>query len=332
MQVRWRGLELPARVEKDPKSATDTFGRFMAEPFVRGFGTTVGNSLRRILLSSIEGAAVTKVTIQGVSHPFETMDGVLQDVTDILLNMKNLVVSMEGDGPMEMKLSAEGLGDITAELIECDSSITIHNPELVIATLTAARDFEATLTVERGRGYRPASEYYESGEEQVVGEIPIDAIFSPVTRVRFRTEAARVGQRTDYDKLVLDIWTNGTVAPEMAMVEGAKILRKHLNPFVMYDEAGEEVVSSEVMKTTEEDMETYRKLQQPLADLDLSVRSSNCLESAQIRTVAELVQKSEDELLTLRAFGRTSLTEIEKKLTEMDLSLGMSVPEAFRID
>ena len=331
MQVRWRGLELPARVEKDPKSATDTFGRFTAEPFVRGFGTTIGNSLRRILLSSIEGAAVTKVSIQGVSHPFETMDGVLQDVTDILLNMKNLVVSMQGDGPMEMKLSAEGLGDITAELMECDPSITIHNPELVIATLTAARDFEATLTVERGRGYRPASEYYETNEDQVIGEIPIDAIFSPVTRVRFRTESARVGQRTDYDKLVLDIWTNGTIAPEMAMVEGAKILRKHLNPFVMYDEAGEEVVSSEVMKTTEEDMETYRKLQQSMADLDLSVRSSNCLESAQIRTVAELVQKSEDELLSLRAFGRTSLREIEKKLEEMGLSLGMAVPEAFRI-
>ncbi|MBQ71969.1 MAG: DNA-directed RNA polymerase subunit alpha [Planctomycetaceae bacterium] len=331
MQVRWRGLELPARVEKDPKSATDTFGRFTAEPFVRGFGTTVGNSLRRILLSSIEGAAVTKVSIQGVSHPFETMDGVLQDVTDILLNMKNLVVSMQGDGPMEMKLSAEGLGDITAELMECDPSITIHNPELVIATLTAARDFEATLTVERGRGYRPASEYYETNEDQVIGEIPIDAIFSPVTRVRFRTESARVGQRTDYDKLVLDIWTNGTIAPEMAMVEGAKILRKHLNPFVMYDEAGEEVVSSEVMKTTEEDMETYRKLQQSMADLDLSVRSSNCLESAQIRTVAELVQKSEDELLSLRAFGRTSLHEIEKKLEELGLALGMPVPEAFRI-
>ena len=331
MQVRWRGLELPARVEKDPKSATDTFGRFTAEPFVRGFGTTVGNSLRRILLSSIEGAAVTKVSIQGVSHPFETMEGVLQDVTDILLNIKNLVVSMQGDGPMEMKLSAEGLGDITAELMECDPSITIHNPELVIATLTAARDFEATLTVERGRGYRPASEYYETNEDQVIGEIPIDAIFSPVTRVRFRTESARVGQRTDYDKLVLDIWTNGTIAPEMAMVEGAKILRKHLNPFVMYDEAGEDVVSSEVMKTTEEDMETYRKLQQSMADLDLSVRSSNCLESAQIRTVAELVQKSEDELLSLRAFGRTSLREIEKKLEEMGLSLGMAVPEAFRI-
>ena len=331
MQVRWRGLELPARVDKDPKSATDSFGRFTAEPFVRGFGTTVGNSLRRILLSSIEGAAVTKVSIQGVSHPFETMDGVLQDVTDILLNLKNLVVSMQGDGPVEMKVSAEGLGDITAELIECDPSITIHNPELVLATLTADRDFEATLTVERGRGYRPASEYYESTEDQVIGEIPIDAIFSPVTRVRYRTESARVGQRTDYDKLVLDIWTNGTVSPEMAMIEGAKILRKHLNPFIMYEEAGEEVVSSEVMKTTEEDMEVYRKLQQPLADLDLSVRSSNCLESAQIRTVAELVQKSEDELLSLRAFGRTSLREIEKKLEELGFSLGMAVPEAFRI-
>ncbi|MEE2895344.1 MAG: DNA-directed RNA polymerase subunit alpha [Planctomycetota bacterium] len=331
MQVRWRGLELPARVDKDPKSATDSFGRFTAEPFVRGFGTTVGNSLRRILLSSIEGAAVTKVSIQGVSHPFETMEGVLQDVTDILLNLKNLVVSMQGDGPVEMKVSAEGLGDITAELIECDPSITIHNPELVLATLTADRDFEATLTVERGRGYRPASEYYESTEDQVIGEIPIDAIFSPVTRVRYRTESARVGQRTDYDKLVLDIWTNGTVSPEMAMIEGAKILRKHLNPFIMYEEAGEEVVSSEVMKTTEEDMEVYRKLQQPLADLDLSVRSSNCLESAQIRTVAELVQKSEDELLSLRAFGRTSLREIEKKLEELGFTLGMAVPEAFRI-
>ena len=330
MQVRWRGLELPARVEKDPKSATDTFGRFTAEPFVRGFGTTVGNSLRRILLSSIEGAAVTKVTIQGVSHPFETMDGVLQDVTDILLNIKNLVVSMHGDGPIEMKLSAEGLGDITAELLECDSSVTIHNPELVIATLTADRDFEATLTVEQGRGYRPASEYYETSEEQLIGEIPIDAIFSPVTRVRFRTEAARVGQRTDYDKLVLDIWTDGTRSPEMAMIEGAKILRKHLNPFVMYDDAGDDIVSTEVVKATEEDMEIYRKLQQSISDLDLSVRSNNCLESAQIRTVSELVQKSEDELLTLRAFGRTSLREIEKKLEELDLALGMPVPEAFR--
>jgi DNA-directed RNA polymerase subunit alpha len=331
MQVRWRGLELPARVEKDIKSATDNFGRFTAEPFVRGMGTTIGNSLRRILLSTIEGAAVTKVSIKGVSHEFDTMEGVLQDVTDIILNVKNLVVSMTGDGPKTMKLSAEGPGDVTAELIECDTSITVHNPELVVATLTGAVDFEAEFTVETGRGYRPASEYYENGEEQVIGEIPIDAIFSPVQRVRFRTEDARVGQRTDYDNLILDIWTNGTVSPEMAMVEAAKILRKHLNPFIMYEEAGESTISSEVMETTAEDMEINRKLQQGTSDMDLSVRASNCLESAQIRTVAELVQKSEEELLTLRAFGRTSLREVEKKLEEMGLALGMQVPEAFRI-
>ena len=331
MQVRWRGLELPARVDKDASSATDTFGRFTAEPFVRGFGTTVGNSLRRILLSSIEGAAVTKVSIKGVTHEFETMEGVLQDVTDIILNIKNLVVSMTDEGPKTMRLAVDGPGDVTAEHIECDTSITVHNPELVIATLTGSVDFEAEFTVETGRGYRPASEYYESGEDQVIGEIPIDAIFSPVTRVRYRTEAARVGQRTDYDKLVLDIWTNGTVSPEMAMVEGAKILRKHLNPFVMFDESGESVVSTEVMQTTAEDMEVFRKLQQSIADLDLSVRASNCLESAQIRTVAELVQKTEDELLGLRAFGRTSLREVEKKLEEMELALGMPVPDSFRI-
>ena len=330
MQVRWRGLELPARVEKDPASATETFGRFTAEPFVRGFGTTVGNSLRRILLSSIEGAAVTRISIKGVTHEFQTIEGVLQDVTDIILNVKNLVVSMTDDGPKTMRLSAEGPGDVTAELLECDTSITVHNPELVVATLTAPIDFEAEFTVERGRGYRPASEAYSEEEEQVIGEIPIDALFSPVTRCRFRTEAARVGQRTDYDKLVLDVWTNGTVVPEMALVEGAKILRKHLNPFVMFEEAGEEVLSTEVIQTTAEDMEVHRKLQQSLADLDLSVRSSNCLDSAQIRTVAELVQKSEDELLSLRAFGRTSLREIEMKLEELGLALGMQVPEAFR--
>ena len=331
MHVRWRGLELPARVENDKELGSSTFGRFVAEPFERGFGTTVGNSLRRILLSSIEGTAITKIRIGGVPHEFSTMPGVMEDVTDIILNIKGIIVSMDADDARTMKVDVKGPGAITAEMIEADTAITIHNPQHVIATLTSEVDFSIEFTVERGRGYMPASEQYNTNEEQVIGEIPIDAIFSPVTRVRFRTESARVGQRTDYDKLVLDIWTNGTIAPEMAMVEGAKILRKHLNPFVMYDEAGEEVVSSEVMKTTEEDMETYRKLQQSMADLDLSVRSSNCLESAQIRTVAELVQKSEDELLSLRAFGRTSLHEIEKKLEELGLALGMPVPEAFRI-
>jgi DNA-directed RNA polymerase subunit alpha len=330
MQVRWRGLELPAAVINDPKSSTPTFGRFTAEPFERGFGTTVGNSLRRILLSSIEGTAVTKIKIKGVDHEFSSMKGVLQDVTDIILNVKGLIVSMDDPGPKTMRLTAEGPGDVTAELIEADTSVTIHSPDLVVATLTEAIDFEMELTVERGRGYRPAAEYYQSGEEQEIGEIPIDAIFSPVQRVRFRTEDTRVGQRTNYDRLLLDIWTDSTVTPEMSLVEAAKILRKHLNPFVQFDEAGAEVVSTEVSSQTEADMELVRKLQMPLADLDLSVRAGNCLESAQVRTVGELVQRSEEELLTLRAFGKTSLREVYKKLDELSLELDMNLPEAFQ--
>lgn len=329
MQVRWKGLELPAAVINEPKSSTATFGRFIAEPFERGFGTTIGNSLRRILLSCIEGTAVTKIKIGGVSHEFTTVPGVLQDVTDIILNAKGLIVSMDEPGPRTMRLAAEGPGDVTAELIEADTSITVHNPEMVMATLTESIDFEMEFTVERGRGYRPASDQYQNGEEQVIGEIPIDAIFSPVQRVRFRTEDTRVGQRTNYDRLVLDIWTDGTVSPEMAMVESAKILRKHLNPFVQFADAGSDVVSTEVSSQTEADMEHMRKLQMPIADLDLSVRAGNCLESAQIKTVGELVQLSEEELLGLRAFGKTSLREVFKKLEDIGLKLDSPVPETF---
>ena len=203
------------------------------------------------------------------------------------------------------------------------------HPELVVATLTEPIDFEMEFTVERGRGYRPAAEQYQDTDEQVIGEIPIDAIFSPVQRVRFRTEDTRVGQRTNYDRLLLDIWTDGTVTPEMSLVEAAKILRKHLNPFVQFAEAGTEVVSTEVSTQTEADMEMIRKLQMPIADLDLSVRAGNCLESAQIRTVGELVQKTEEELLGLRAFGKTSLREVDKKLEDIELQLGMPVPDGF---
>ncbi|MFM8641924.1 MAG: DNA-directed RNA polymerase subunit alpha, partial [Phycisphaerales bacterium] len=244
MHIRWRGLELPYRVTKDERSATPTFGRFTAEPFERGFGTTVGNSLRRVLLSSLEGAAVTRVKIAGVSHEFSTMPGVLEDVTDVILNIKGLVVSMdlETDEPKTMRLMAEGPGEVTAELIEADPSITIHNPDKLVATLTDKRDFAVEFTVRRGRGYLPASEQNKGEEEQVLGEIAVDAIFSPVQRVRFRVEDTRVGQRTNYDRLVMDVWTNGTVSPDMAMVEAAKILRKHLNPFVQYDAVGNEVV------------------------------------------------------------------------------------------
>ncbi len=327
MHLRWRGLDLPANVIPDPKSRSNTFSRFIAEPFEPGFGTTIGNSLRRVLLSSIEGAAITKVKIKGVTHEFSTIPGVLEDVVDIILNIKGVIVAMEGDGPKTMRLSAEGPGDVTAELIECDASIQIINPDKVIATLTDKIDFDIEFTVEKGRGYMPASEQIARGGDQVIGEIPIDAIFSPVQRVRFSTEDTRVGQQTNYQKLILDVWTNGTITPDMALVESAKILRKHLNPFVQFDEIGDSLVSDEVADANAQDDEIIRKLRMPVSELDLSVRASNCLETAKIRTVGELVQRSEDDLLAVRSFGRTSLKEVKEELEKLGLHLGYPVPE-----
>jgi DNA-directed RNA polymerase subunit alpha len=331
MHIRWRGLELPYRLEKDERSATPTFGRFTAEPFERGFGTTIGNSLRRTLLSSLEGAAITKVKIAGVTHEFSTMPGVLEDVTDIILNIKGLIVSMdiECDEPKTMRLMAEGPGEVTADLIEADPAITIHDPDKIIATLTDKRDFAVEFTVQRGRGYMPATEQHKREEDQVLGEIAVDAIYSPVQRVRFRVEDTRVGQRTNYDRLIMDVWTNGTVSPDMAMVEAAKILRKHLNPFVQYDVVGNEVVPHEISQENDKDLELFKKLGMSLADLDLSVRAGNCLEGGKIRFVSDLVNKTENDLLELRAFGRTSLREVKKKLEDMGLNLGMPLPEGF---
>jgi DNA-directed RNA polymerase subunit alpha len=330
MHVRWRGLELPAQVRVDERSRSATFGRFTIEPFERGFGTTVGNSLRRILLSSIEGAAVTKVRIQGVQHEFSTLPGVLEDVVDIILNIKGMVVSLSGDEPRTMKVAATGPGEVTADLIEADTAVRIHNPDHVIATLTEEIDFEAELTVEKGRGYRPASEQYAKREEQVIGEIPVDALFSPVERVRYRIENTRIGQKTNYDRLVMDIWTDGTVTPENALVEAAKILRKHLNPFVQYFELGSDRISPEASAAASVDEELIKKLNMPIGDLQLTVRAGNCLDSARIRTVADLVQKTEPELLAVRSFGKTSLREVKRKLEEMQLTLGMKLPEGYQ--
>ncbi|MEM6553488.1 MAG: DNA-directed RNA polymerase subunit alpha, partial [Planctomycetota bacterium] len=208
MRIRWRGLELPHRVDPVEDTLSETYGKFVVEPFERGFGTTVGNSLRRILLSSLEGAAITGVKIKGAPHEFTSLEGVTEDVTDIILNVKNMVVSLEGDEPRTMRLEAQGPGDVTADLIEADTSVTIHNPEYVLATLTKAVDFDMEFTVEKGRGYVPASEHYETGEDQEVGVIPVDAIYSPVQRVRYKVEDTRVGQKTNYDKLTLEVWTN----------------------------------------------------------------------------------------------------------------------------
>ena len=328
MHVRWRGLELPAQVKSDDRSSTDTFGRFIVEPFERGFGTTVGNSLRRILLSSIQGAAVVSAKIEGVQHEFSTMPGVLEDVVDIVLNIKSLVISLESDEPKMMRLAATGPGEVTADLIEADTAVTIHNPDHVIATLTDEIDFECELKVATGRGYQPASEQYADREEEIIGEIAIDALFSPVQRVRYRVEDTRIGHKTNYDRLIMDIWTDGTMTPEMTLVEAAKILRKHLNPFVQYFELGIDQVSAEASAAASVDEELLRKLDMPIGELDLSVRAGNCLESADIRTVGELVNKDEPELLAVRSFGKTSLREVKRKLEEMGLNLGMTLPEA----
>ncbi|MCZ6850346.1 MAG: DNA-directed RNA polymerase subunit alpha [Phycisphaerales bacterium] len=327
MHVRWRGLELPAQVRVDDRSRTNTFGRFIVEPFERGFGTTVGNSLRRILLSSIQGAAVVSARIERVEHEFSTLPGVLEDVVDIILNLKGLVVSLDSDEPKTMRLAATGPGEVTADLIEADTAVTIHNPDHVIATLAEEVDFEAEMRVAKGRGYQPASEQYAQGEEQVIGEIAIDAVFSPVQRVRYRVEDTRVGQRTNFDRMIMDIWTDGTMSPETTLVEAAKILRKHLNPFVQYFELGVEQVSAEASAAASVDEELVRKLIMPISDLNLSVRAGNCLETADIRTIRELVQKDEGDLLAVRSFGKTSLREVKRKLEELGLSLGMRLPE-----
>ena len=329
MHIRWRGLELPARDEIEQRSKTDSFSRFIVEPFERGFGTTVGNSLRRILLSCIEGAAVTKVRIEGVEHDFSTRPGMLEDVTDVILNIKGLIVSLDADEPKIMRLAATGPGEVTADLIEADTAVTINNPEHIIATLTEEVDFEAELTVAKGRGYQPASEQYDEREDQAIGEIPIDAVFSPVLRVRYRVEDARIGQRTDYDKLIIDIWTDGTVSPEMTLVEAAKILRKHLNPFVQYYDLGSEQVSAAASAAASVDDELIRKLTMSVGEMELTVRAGNCLESARISTVSELVQKEEADLLAVRSFGKTSLREVKRKLEELGLSLGMQLPEGY---
>ncbi len=332
MRIRWRGLELPSRVVRDEQASTDTFAKFSAEPFERGFGTTVGNSLRRILLSSLEGAAVTHVRLKGAEHEFTSLTGVQEDVTDIILNVKSLVVKLDSDDTKEMRLHVKKAGPVTAGMIEADPSITIINKDLVIATLTEDVVFDMTLRVQKGRGYVTASENIgEENDEQELGLIAVDSIYSPVTRVRYATEDARVGQKTDYDRLILEVWTNGTLSPEMALVEAAKILRKHLNPFVQYFELGSDVASDDAVAALRDankaliDPDLRQKLNMTVQELDLSVRANNCLESARLQSVRDLVQKTDSDLLKVRSFGKTSLREVKRRLADMGLSLGMDL-------
>jgi DNA-directed RNA polymerase subunit alpha len=326
MHIRWRGLELPSIVTCDASTLTANFGKFVAEPFERGFGVTVGNCLRRILLSSLEGSAVTQLKIRGAQHEFSTIPGVLEDVTDIVLNVKSLIVKNHSELTKVIAVEKNSTGVITGADIQADPEVEIINRNHVLATLTDNVPFMMEMVVEKGRGYIPATEH--SAADHEIGIIPIDAVFSPITRVRYEIEDTRVGQKTNYDKLLLEIWTNGSLTPEMALVESAKIFRKHLNPFVQYQELGPRVNAPARAAGAGIDPVLEAKLNLSLAELKLSVRAMNCLESENIHSVRELVHRTEDQLLEVRNFGETTLAEVREKLADLGLYLGMRVPAA----
>lgn len=324
MHIRWRGMELPSSLEVDRDSLTTNYGKFAAEPFERGFGVSVGNSLRRVLLSSLMGSAVTQIKIRGAQHEFTTIPGVLEDVTQIVLNVKSLIVRSHSEATRVITVERSTAGVITGGDVDTDADVEIVNKDHVIATLTDDVPFMMEMVVENGRGYVPATEH--SAADHEIGIIPIDAVFSPITRVRYEVEQTRVGQKTNYDRLILEIWTDGTVSPEMALVESAKILRKHLNPFVQYRELGPSIFSAARGGAGSPEAQLETKLNMTLADLRLSVRANNCLESENIQTVRDLVQRTEDQLLEVRNFGDTTLNEVRDKLAQYGLHLGMRVP------
>jgi DNA-directed RNA polymerase subunit alpha len=322
MGIKWRDFQLPKRLECDEASYTNTYGKFSAAPFERGYGVTVGNALRRVLLSSIEGSAVTSVKIQGVQHEFSTIPGVLEDVPEIILNIKGLVLNSHSKIPKTIGIKADEKGEVKAKDIDVDETIEIINPDLHIATLTKDTKFNVEMEVSRGRGYVPAE--LNKKEDKTVGVIPVDSIFTPVKKVNFSVENTRVGQRTDYDKLILEVWTNGSITPKDAMLYASNILQRHLDIFVNFGQLPEEITEEEP-EMTKEEMALYEKLRLPISELELSVRSSNCLREAGIKAIADLVKKTEDEMLSFKNFGKKSLTEIKELLMGMGLTLGMQV-------
>jgi DNA-directed RNA polymerase subunit alpha len=330
MRIRWREFELPNRVTLDEKTRTSSYACFSAEPFQQGFGNTVGNGLRRVLLSALEGTAVTHVRIKGVEHEFSSIPGVVEDVTDIILNVKRILVRMHGDEPRTLKVTRKGAGTITAGDFVGDASCSVVNGDLHVCSLNAGAEFEMELMVRRGRGYETAEEH--ASEDLPIGTIPIDAIFSPVQRVRTKVLSTRVGKMTNYDKLQVEVWTDGTLAPEMALVEAAKIFRKHLNPFVSsfhegysLASAGGGAIEAPAPAATDDRRETVQSLRLPLADLGLSARAMNALQKAQLETVGDLCRRTEEELLGFESFGRTTLKEVVARLDELNLGLGMDV-------
>jgi DNA-directed RNA polymerase subunit alpha len=321
MATRLGRFEMPKQVAKDDSVSTDTYGKFYAEPFEGGYGRTMGNSLRRVLLSSLEGTAVSSIKIKDAPHEFCSLDGVLEDVTDIILNIKQLLFKSYTRDSRTVKIKVEGPGEVTAGDIQTDDSIEVLNPDFKICTLSEGATFEAEMEVRIGRGYCPAE--LNKKENQEIGVIPIDCLFSPVRRVKYSVENTRVGRRTDYDKLVIEIWTDGRVSPDDALTMSAAILRHHLDVFVSYDKDLIEFEESEKQIDLEKE-ELRKKLNISVNEIELSVRAANCLNNANITTVGELAQKTEAEMLKYRNFGKKSLNEIKAKILEMGLSLGMT--------
>lgn len=320
--MKLKNFQMPRGVLIEDGTVTDGYSKFVIEPLERGFGTTIGNSIRRVLLSSLPGAAVVGVRIDGVAHEFSTMPNVVEDVAEIILNLKGLRLILHSDEPKTLMLEAEGKGDVTAEDIQTDIDVEILNPDLHIASLDEGGQLRMEIHVDSGRGYVIAEQ--NKMPDQPIGVIPMDAMFTPVTRVNFQVENTRIGQRTDYDRLVLEIWTDASVGPRDALSTASQILRNHLQLFVSIDD---QFISEPEEEVDEKFEEIKKMLQMNVEELELSVRSSNCLRAADIKTLADLVQKSETEMLKYRNFGRKSLTELSQILQEMDLSFGMDIEE-----
>jgi DNA-directed RNA polymerase subunit alpha len=318
--VLWRGFQKPKRLATDTETLTDKYGRFYAQPFERGFGTTIGNALRRVLLSSIEGAAVTAVRIEGVLHEFQSIPGVVEDATDIILNLKQIPFELSGDGPKAIYLKANQPGVITSGMVEADGDVVILDKNVFIATVSEGGKLDMEMRLKRGRGYVSADKNFD--EDLGLGFIPIDSVHSPVRKVNYTVEAARLGQITDYDKLDIEIWTNGSIAPADALGLAAKLLKDHMTIFINFEEELEAEARGE-----DKPLIKNENLNRSVEELELSVRSYNCLKNANIQTIGELVQKTEAEMLKTKNFGRKSLNEIKEILASMGLSLGMKIDE-----
>ncbi len=317
--MKWTGLKRPRKVEFDNENITDTYGEYVIEPFEKGVGVTIGNAMRRVLLSSIEGSAVTSVKFDGILHEYSTIPNVYEDALQIIMNVKGLVLRLDGDRPKSIYLEVEGEGEVTANDIVADADITILNPKHHIATLAEGGRLKMEMEVRRGRGYVPVEKI--RNEDEPIGVIPVDAIFSPVRKVRYEVEDTRVGQQTDYDRLVLEVWTDGSISPNDAVTSAAEILKEHVEIFIDFETAPE--IETEIV---DEEREKLREiLVRGVNELELSVRAVNCLEIAEINTIGDLVQKTDQEMLKYRNFGRKSLNEIKAVLEDMGLSLGMDL-------